>query len=205
MCLAALAGLPALLAAGSGAAATAAGTGTFLGLAATTWSGISLASTLAGGLLSGIGQIQQGKAQQEAYNANAKTQRLQALDAERRGSIEEGQQRQRVNQVLGAQQARQGGSGVVAGQDTGADVLAESAEYGARDAATIRVNAVREAWGLRTQAANDQAQGRAAGQAGYARAGSTFLSSVNTFSQSPWWERWKSQSEFDTIKARGEY
>lgn len=201
MCLPVLAALPALFAVGSGAAATAAGAGTFLGLSATAWSGIGLVSSLAGGLIQGIGQQQQQKA---AYENNAKVQEMQALDAQRRGSIAEGQQREKTRLVLGSQNARQGASGVLAGQDTGLDVLAESAEYGARDAATIRANAVREAWGLRTQAANDRFAGEQAGQAGAARAGSTFLSAVNTFSQSPWWKRWDDQS-FDAIRSRGEY
>lgn len=204
MCLPALAALPALLAAGSGAAATAAGAGTFLGLAASTWTGIGLASTLAGGLMQGIGQYQQGQQQKQSYEYNAKMQEYQALDAQRRGSIQEGQQREKTQMVLGAQNARQGASGVLAGQDTGLDVLAQSAEYGARDAATIRANAVREAWGLRTQALNDRFQGEQAAQAGAAKAGSTFLSSVNTFAQSPWWKRWDDQS-FEAIRSRGEY
>lgn len=196
MCLPALAALPAILGAASGAAATAAGAGTFLGVAASTWSTIGLVSSIGGTLLQGIGAIQQGQSQKAAYEANAKTQRYQALDAERRGSIEEGQQRERVNLALGSQNARQGASGVVAGQDTGSDVLAESADYGARDAATIRVNALRDAWGLRTQAQNDQFQGRQAASAGIARGGATFMQGFsNLLAPAPWWQRYRDEQD----------
>ena len=136
-------------------------------------------------------QVYYYQSQKAAYEANAKTQEMQALDAKRRGSIAEGEQHQRLKLVIGSQVARQGGSDVIAGQDTGADVLAETAEYGARDAATLRINALREAWGLGTQAMSDRYQGDIAANAGVARAGSTWLSGVEKFMPPPpWWKKW---------------
>lgn len=100
-----------------------------------------MASSIAGSLIGSVGAITQGQQQKAVYESNAKMQRMQALDAQRRGSTAEGQAREQSKLFTGAQNARQGGSGVIAGQDTGLDVLAESAEYGAMDATTIRINA----------------------------------------------------------------
>jgi hypothetical protein len=137
-------------------------------------------------------QVYYYQSQKAAYEANAKTQEMQALDAKRRGSIAEGEQHQRLKLVIGSQVARQGGSGVIAGQDTGADVLAETAEYGARDPATLRINALREAWGLGTQAKSDRFQGDIKSQAGFPTAAATWLSGVeNKFMPPPpWWKKW---------------
>ena len=175
---------------GASATGVAAG-GTFL-----TASNIALATSLAGSLISTAGSIAQGQQQKAAYKANAKTQQMQALDAQRRGSMAEGEARQQSKMITGAVNANQGSSGVVAGQDTGLDILAESAEFGARDAAMININAQREAWGLNTQAGNDRFQGQMAGNAGVYRAGTTFLSGVSdAFTPTaPWWDKWKRPS-----------
>ena len=153
---------------------------------------------LAGALLSSAGSIAQGQQQKSAYEANAKMQQMQALDARRRGSMAEGEARQQSKMITGAVNARQGGSGVIAGQDTGLDVLAESAEYGARDAKMLQINAEREAWGLGTMARNDRYQGQMAANAGVYRGGATFLSgfsdALRPTTPPPWWERWKRPS-----------
>ena len=84
--------------------------------------------------------------------------------------------------------------GVVAGQDTGLDILAESAEFGARDAAMIRINADREAWGFSGGADNDRYQGQMAGNASMYRGGATFMSGVSdAFTPAParWWDKWR--------------
>jgi hypothetical protein len=157
---------------------------------ATFLAGAATKLSLASSLMSTVGAITQGQQQKSAYEANAKTQRMQALDAQRRGSIAEGEARQQSKMVTGAVNANQGGSGVIAGQDTGLDILAESAEFGARDAAIIHANALRESWGLETQASNDRYQGQMAANAGVYRSGSTFLSGVsNAFAPSPWWKK----------------
>jgi hypothetical protein len=135
------------------------------------------------------GQVQQGREQQAAYKYNAKMQQMQALDAERRGSMAEGRARQRAAWILGKQHAEQGGSGLVAGADSGGDILAQTAEFGAEDAAMARLNGAREAWGFRTGAQNTRFEAQQARSANNARIGSTFLTgTTNAFSRSPWWK-----------------
>jgi len=182
------------LASAGGAPAVA---GTFLGLSATAWTGIGLVGSIASTVAGTVGQVQQGRQQQAAFNYNAKIQQQQALDAERRGSMEEGRQRQRAALIVGAQHAEQGGSGLVAGADSGGDVLAQTAEFGARDAAMARLNGARAAWGFRSGAQGDRFQGQLARSSANAKAGSTFLSGVATAGKSPWWEHWQQDQEVE--------
>jgi hypothetical protein len=156
-------------------------------------SSLGLGASLAGTGLSVLGQYQAGQSQAAAYKYNAKMQEQQALDAERRGSMAEAKTRQRANLILGQQHAQQGGSGLVAGADSGGDVLAQTAEYGAEDAAMARLNGAREAWGYRTGAGNTRFEAAAAKSASNARLGSTFLTgTANAFGgATPWWESLK--------------
>lgn len=192
MCFGVAAVIPAVIGAASSAAATAATAagvgGTFLGLSAGAWTGLGITSGLAGTVLQGIGQYQQGKQQQQDYKYNARIQEQQALDAEQRGSMAQGQANLRTRAIVGAVHAGQGSSGVIAGDGTGEDVLTEIADIGARDAAQLRINAAREAWGLRAGAAIDRQQGQMAASAGRAKAGATFLKGINIFASDPWWK-----------------
>jgi len=195
MCFPALAAVvPALASAGGGLA----GAGTFLGLNATAWTGIGLVGSIASTVGSAVGQAQQGRQQQAAYDYNARIQQQQALDAERRGSMEEGRQRQRAALIVGALNAEQGGSGLVAGADSGGDILAQTAEFGARDAAMARLNGARAAWGFRSGAQGDRYQGQLARSSVNAKAGSTFLSGVaGAVGKSPWWKSLQQDQEVE--------
>lgn len=206
MCFPALlAAIPALASLGGGAAAgaagvaagtagTLAGAGTFLGLQAGTWSTISTVASLAGTAVGAVGSILQGNAQEKAAGYQADLQRQQALDAKRRGSIAEGEQRTRTAQLIGKQRAAMGASGIVADEGSFGDLLAQSAEYGERDAQRLRANASREAWGLRTQAGLTEFQGQQAGQMGLWGAGTSLLTGVgNLFSRAPYWQRWQGE------------
>lgn len=147
-----------------------------------------------------IGQVANAQSQKAAADANAQTARMQARDAERRGSIAEGQQRMKTNLIVAAQHAQQGSSGLVADEGTGADVLAQSAEYGARDAATLRVNAQREAWGYRRQAQLDEYQGQQAMASLPLKIGGTVLTGVaNTFAKSPWWSSYVNKPDNEIV------
>ena len=120
----------------------------------------------AGTAVSAYGQIQQGQTQQAIDNRNATVLNYQASDAAVRGSQEEQIQRQKVQQLLGAQTAAAGASGADVGSKSFGDVMATSAAMGELDAQQIRMNAMREAWGFKTQAEGLQWQGQAAKQAG---------------------------------------
>src|SRR5262245_13503691 len=116
-------------------------------LAAPVMMGIMAAMTVASTALTAYGQYRQGKQQEAMYEYNAKVAKIQATDAERRGSMAEAAARMRAQVIEGAMHAGQGASGVVAGEYSGADILAQTAEFGGRDAAMARINAGREAWG----------------------------------------------------------
>lgn len=179
--------------AGGAAAGSSAAAGVFLGLEAATWASISAVATLATAGGAAYGGSQQASQQRDAAKYNQRAADAQALDVQRRGSIAEGQASARKRAVGGAAEARQGSSGVVAGQGTGADVLSEIAEVGARDAATINANAQREAWGIRTQSQFDFAKADNSANATEAKSNATFIQGVASFSKEPWWKAWQNE------------
>jgi len=191
MCLPALlAVIPALVSAVSTVGGVAAGTGTFLGLSSTAWAGVGVASALAGTAATTVQQVQQGNQQEKIAEQNADLAQQQALDAQRRGSTAEAEHRTKLRQFMGSQRAQMGGSGVVVDQDSGGDVLADTAEYGERDAQRLRVNASREAWGYTSEAEIGRSQGRMAASAEYLKGGSTLLGgTMDAYRASPWWKR----------------
>lgn len=190
MCFPALAAIPAVIGAASTAAGAVAGTGTFLGLAASTWGAIGAASSLIGTGVSAIGQMQQGKQQAAVAKTNAELSQQRALDAQRRGSVAEGQQRTQYQRFIGAQRAAMGASGVVSDVGSSGDVLAETAGMGERDAQQLRVNAEREAWGFANEANMYGYQAKTARQSGIYKAGATFLGGANDIlREAPWWKK----------------
>lgn len=199
MCLPALAAIPAIIGAMSSAAGVAAGTaGTFLGISAATWGGIAAASTVAGAAVSAIGMKQQGDQQAAAYKQQAKLDDQRALDAQRRGSIAEGEQRTNYQRFVGSQRAAMGGSGTVVDELSSGDVLAETVGMGERDAQRLRVNAEREAWGYASEATNNRFQAGQARAAGTAQATQTFLGgTMNAFRGAPWYKTaWSGSNTF---------
>jgi|GEM_PF-2254878 len=171
--------------AGATAATTAATTAA--STAATTTAATGSSSLLTGAALAGTaatayGQVQKGKAESDManYNANVATQR--SNEALQMGSIAEEQQRNKVRQVEGQQTAAMGASGAVAGSGSFGSVLDQTSQFGELDALTIRNNALKQAWGLQTQAVGDQLQGSYARQgAGISAAGSLLSGSVNAY------------------------
>ena len=149
---------------------------------------------LGGTILSGVSSIVQGQQAQATAEYNAKIQKMQALDAERRGSIAEGQKRTQYQLFIGKQRAIMGASGIVPDEGSFGDILAQSAEYGERNAQQVRANAAREAWGHRAQADLYDYEGDQAATAGYMKAGTTMLGGAySLLKQNPsWWQGWTS-------------
>jgi hypothetical protein len=155
---------------------------------------LALAATAIGGVVSAGGAIMQGQAQakQAKYQSavernNAQIAGWQAEDATQRGKIEEQRQRLQTARLHGAQRAGMAANGVEIDSGSPLDVLMDTAQLGELDALTIRSNAEREVYGLRTQQGNLMAQsglttmaGRNAQQASYISAGSTLLSTAAT-------------------------
>lgn len=112
------------------------------------------------------GQVQAGRAQRKVANYNARVQEIAARDAEHRGRIEEGKQREGTARLLAAQRARLAAGGVDIDSGSALELLTGTAEVGEMDALTIRSNAAREVWGLRTGAGLTRAEGQHAYTAG---------------------------------------
>jgi len=117
-----------------------------------------------------------GKAQAELNRFNAEAAEMQADDAIVRGKEAEARHRQVVKQLIGAQRAAFGASGVDVNQGNALDVQADTASMGELDALTIQLNAAREAWGYRNQAIDYRARGELAEMEGQTKAIGTLLS-----------------------------
>lgn len=101
----------------------------------------------------------QGIAEQAQAEQNARLAEMQAKDAEARGEREAGLQRQRTRALIGKQKATLAAQGLSISDGTALELIGQTAEFGEADAATIRQNAYREAFGYRSQAMNYRNQG----------------------------------------------
>lgn len=115
--------------------------------------------------ISAIGQWKAGTAAKEAGQAqraasekqaqildyNAHVADVQAQDAVDRGAQEESKFRQGVKALVGSQRAGFAGVGVDVGYGSAVDVQGDAAYLAEQDAAVIRQNAQREAWGYKVQ------------------------------------------------------
>ena len=111
---------------------------------------IGLALTAVGTVFGVAGALHSAEAQADAAEyqaAVARNNRIiaerNAEDARRRGEFEANVQRQRTQQLIGTQEAFFAGQGVLVGQDSPLDVVADTAALGELDALTIRNNAER--------------------------------------------------------------
>lgn len=111
---------------------------------------------IAGSILNSYGAYASAKNEKSAFNYNAQVYGQQAADALQRGREAEYRYRENVSRVTGSQRAALAANGVDLGQGSALDILAETDALGSRDAALIRLNAEREAYGYQTR----QAQAR---------------------------------------------
>jgi hypothetical protein len=141
------------------------------------------------GAVGAVGSLMQGRAAQGAANAQAAANEQNALmadeqarDAARRGAYDELRLRRQMSILQGQQRAMTAASGVEV--DTGSPLAIQEASRreGDQDAAVIRFNAEREAWGYGVQATNyrnaaaaSRAEGRNAMTAGVINAGTSLL------------------------------
>lgn len=125
--------------------------------------------------VSSYSQIKQGQDQQDINNAQASAVDDQAQRANEAGSIAEQSHRGKVQKIIGSQTAAAGASGADVASGSFGDVMDETAVFGEMDAQTIRMNALRESWGLKTQAQGLRYQGKAAKAQGMSNALGTAL------------------------------
>lgn len=170
-----------------------------------TLSAISIATSVIGGGITAVGQIQQGQAakQQAAYQAavarnNAIIAQRQADDARARGEAEARKQALRTRQLIGRQRATLAANGVLVDQDSALDITSDTAALGKLDELTIRSNAEREALGFQAQQANflsdaglADATGRASVDAARSAAFGTLLTTAGSVSDK--WFRFRNE------------
>lgn len=126
----------------------------------------SLATSAVGTVVTTIGQVQQGKAQQAAFEYQAGIARNNEIiaqraaeDARKRGELEANLQRERGRLLRGQQRAALAGAGVLVDTGSAGRLIEDTAAFSELDALTIQSNAEREALGFETQAMNFQGEG----------------------------------------------
>lgn len=134
---------------------------------------------VAGGIISAIGAHEDAEAQEAAAKENARLARLAAADAMQRGTTEAGRARMEGSRVIGEQKALFGASGIDPSVGSPLALMADSRLMSELDAATIQNNAAREAWGLRTQAAQFKREAAAANTRGKFAVASSILGGVS--------------------------
>lgn len=132
--------------------------------------------------LSALGSVSQanqarqaGQAANQAAQYNAQVSEAQATDALQRGEANAAQIRGRTRQQIGRQTTALAGAGVDVGSGSALDIISDTAAFGSMDEQTARSNAMREAYGFRTQSQQQRLQGQQARQAGRNQATSSIL------------------------------
>lgn len=120
---------------------------------------------IAGGVVGAWGNIEQGNAEQNAYNYNAQVAKQNAYVASQNarlagesGTATAAAVSLKNRAVYGTTKAQQGASGLDVNSGSAVDVRASEKELGGIDAYNSRVQAVREAYGYQVQSKNDLAE-----------------------------------------------
>ena len=119
-----------------------------------------------------------GQAQEEQSRENAKAANNQARNTELSAQVDEDRRRQMTRQQLATQRSVLAANNLDMSTGTAVEILGDTAAIGEQDALTIRANAAREAWGLRSQANDYLNQGRVARVSGNNAARGTLLTTA---------------------------
>lgn len=170
---------------------------------------VSAATAVVGLAMSAYGMYQQGEAQQDQANyqakimdRNAQIADMNAQDAERRGQIEEKQLRLRTANIISDARSGLSGSGVVVDTGSPLDIQTDTAAWGEFDVQTQRWNTAKEVWGIKNQAADYTAKGGLyrmsganAASTGAMGAGSSLLAGAGTVADK--WYKYNKEGAFN--------
>lgn len=120
-------------------------------------------------------QREQGEYQRMQANENARMMELQAEDAVKRGDQAASGVRKNAIKTRADQRAAMAANGINMDEGSALSLQEETQAMGEEDVRTVKNNAWREAWGLRTQAQNTRASGGMAESAGKNAASMTLL------------------------------
>ena len=163
---------------------------------------VSAAAAVIGLAMSAFGYYQQGEQQKAQYQyqadmmaRNAKIADMNAADAQRRGDIEEKQNRLKVAGLIGTQKSAFASSGVAIEEGSPLEVTSDTAAWGEWEAQTIKHNTAKEIWGIKNISADYRAQSGLydaaatnAYQGGMFKAGGSLLSGAGTVADK--WSSW---------------
>lgn len=129
--------------------------------------GASLIAGAASGAMNTVGAYYAASGQKSALKLQARLDEInaqiadsQARDALLRGERQEQAFRQDVAQLRSKQRVGMATGGIDLGSETAAAVLTSTDYLSEQDATQIKANALREAWGLRTEASNLRSSAR---------------------------------------------
>jgi hypothetical protein len=149
----------------------------------TQMSQLGLYSSIAGGISDTFGSVTNAINTRRTADMNAQLADQQASDAIARGNDAVFKSNLRTAQLKGTQTATLAAHGVALDQGSALDVLTSTDVMGAADAATLKDNASKEAWGYQAKAANYRAEAAASNP--WAVGGASLLGAANKVS-----DRW---------------
>ena len=137
-------------------------------------------ASLAGGVMSAFGEAKQGKEIQQAQNFNAQIAEQEAGVVRQNAVLNEYRQRKSLTQNVGAMTAAYAKSGVSVSTGSPLDVIADSISNAELDISISKYNSEAEARNKESQAKMMRWQGLQAQNLGYAKAGSTLLTTATS-------------------------
>lgn len=129
----------------------------------------------AGTILGAYVQYAAGEANKKINEYNARVLDAQASDAIARGEEAVGQVQQEARQLTGAQRTAIAGQNITLDSETAQAIQADTAATAKRNVRTVRSNALREAWGFKSQAKGARMAGKYAYQGAMLNAAGSLL------------------------------
>lgn len=170
--------------------------------------GASMLSSAVGAYQSAASQKSALQFQAQMADQNARLAELGAQFELMRGQKEKQRSRLKTAQLKSAQRTAMAANGIDLGEGTAVDILTTTDVMGEEDANVIEANAIRSAWGYRTQSGNARAEadvGRATARGinPYASAGASLLGGAGKVASS-WYSATKDPiKEFYLYGSRG--
>ena len=121
---------------------------------------LETSAIIMGGMSAASGIRLRGKYEEAGFIENSKRLKMAAEDAKKRGAKDVADFIKGIRKFEGAQVAAMAAQGIEVTSGSAADIREETLETGFEDAATIRTNAIREAFGYKKQALELESQAR---------------------------------------------
>jgi hypothetical protein len=137
--------------------ASAAGAATTAATGLTGMQALQLGMSAASGINSFLGSQAQASAAEQVARNNQIMAGYAAADAQRRGEEDAQAVQRRAAQLRGTQRSMMAARGLDLSVGTPAELIDQTDFFGEQDAATARMNARRESWAIRADAANQSA------------------------------------------------